>query len=50
MMDKKHNDTLSIQDLKKAVERLQVDGRVRPPRNWMIDNPVITLVDTGDLV
>jgi len=47
---KKFDTELTIQDLKKAVERLQSDGRVRQPRNWMEENPTITVVDTGAFV
>merc|ERR1719245_2754900 len=46
----KFNEELQIQDLKKAIERLQSDGRVRQPKNWMDENPTITIIDTGAYV
>jgi len=46
--EEKHQIMLKLQDLKKVVERLQSDGRVRPPRNWMDEENVITIIDTGE--
>merc|ERR1712173_156138 len=46
--EEKHQIQLKLQDLKKVVERLQSDGRVRPPRNWMDEEAVITIIDTGE--
>jgi len=46
--EEKFRDALGLQELKKVVDRLQSDGRVRPPRNWMDEDAVITIIDTGD--
>jgi len=40
------NEKLQLKDLIKVVDHLQVEGKVRAPRHWIVDeNPTITIVD-----
>lgn len=42
----KYNEQLTIQNLQQIVERMQADGLVRAPRNWLDDDPLISIIDT----